>query len=121
MKKLLTLTEITFKTGENVYKELFQVLVEVPHDAVQNDVTEEVCRVVKQNFTVWFPESTLESVVPKPTIADVSVRSEKKGETFYAASAMIDFSNWVLKEFQSKYAGDVAVEHLEHWKKKFNK
>jgi hypothetical protein len=71
MKKLLTLTEITFKTGEEIYKSDYLALTEVPYDAVQNDVTEAACRVVTDNFKVWYPESSLISVCPKPTIANV--------------------------------------------------
>lgn len=47
--------------------------------------------------------------------------NESEKVEFYAVSAMIDFANWILGEFQSKYEGHVEAEHLEYWKKKFNK
>ena len=97
MKKLLVLTEITFKTGDNTYTRNHLVLTEVPHDATQNDLSERACKVVLNNFKEWYPESKIESVVPVPTISDLKSEPEELIE-MYSRDALVRFGTYLLSD-----------------------
>lgn len=68
MRKLLLLVAITFTTGEDQYTQDFQVLVEATDDATYNDLAEQATKNAIANFPTHFPESTIVSVVPRPTL-----------------------------------------------------
>lgn len=69
MKKLLTLVDYSFKTGDSTFKDYSLVLTEVPLDASDEDVRNEAIRLFKISFAEGFQESELIYVVAKPTIS----------------------------------------------------
>jgi len=70
MKKLITLVDFSFKTGDQVYQEKRLVLVEIgPRDTAQWMLDKSVA-LIENWFPVHYPQSKLLSVIAHETISE---------------------------------------------------